>query len=62
MRGGGRPSATAAQVFGLARPRDLGVELVHCTGVYYDWVRTLAAPLALERERPELAQPPGFLI
>ena len=39
MRGGGRPSATAAQVFGLARPRDLGVELVHCTGVYYDWAR-----------------------
>ncbi len=51
-----------AQAYGLARLRDLGVELVHCKGVYYDWVRTLEAALAFEREHPELAEPPGFWV
>ena len=32
-------SPAGAQAFGLARLRDLGVELVHCKGIYYDWVR-----------------------
>jgi len=53
-------SPAGAQAFGLARLRDLGVELVHCKGIYYDWVRTLEAALAFEREHPDLAQPPGF--
>jgi nicotinamidase-related amidase len=55
-------SPAGAQAFGLARLRDLGVELVHCKGVYYDWVRTLEAALAFERDHPELAAPPGFRI
>jgi hypothetical protein len=36
-----------ARAFGLARLRDLGVELVNRKGVYYDWVGTLEAALAL---------------
>jgi nicotinamidase-related amidase len=55
-------SPTGAQASGLARLRDLGVELVPCKGVYYDWVRTLEAALAFEREHPDLAEPPGFWI
>jgi len=55
-------SPAGAQAFGLARLRDLGVELVHCKGVYYDWVRTLEAALAFEREHPDLAEAPGFWI
>jgi nicotinamidase-related amidase len=55
-------SPAGAQAFGLARLRDLGVELVHCKGIYYDWVRTLEAALAFERENPDLAEPPGFWI
>ena len=55
-------SPAGAQAFGLARLRDLGVELVHCKGVYYDWVRTLEAALAFEREHPDLAEPHGFWI
>ena len=54
-------SPAGAQAFGLARLRDLGVELVHCKGIYYDWVRTLEAALAFEREHPDLAEPPGLL-
>ena len=55
-------SPAGAQAFGLARLRDLGVELVHCKGIYYDWVRTLEDALAFEREYPDLAEPPGFWI
>ena len=55
-------SPAGAQAHGLARLRDLGVELVHCRGVYYDWVRTLEDALAFEREHPDLAEPPGFWI
>lgn len=53
-------SPCGAQAPGIARLRDLGAELVHCKGVYYEWVRTLAAALAFERENPGLATPPGF--
>ncbi|MGE5229664.1 MAG: isochorismatase family protein [Deltaproteobacteria bacterium] len=49
-----------AQAHGLARLRDLGIELVHCKGIYYDWVRTLDDALAFEREHPDLAEPPEF--
>jgi hypothetical protein len=45
---------------GLARLRDLGVELVHCKGAYYDWARTLADAVAFEAADPRLASPPGF--
>lgn len=55
-------SPAGAQASGLARLRDLGVALVHCKGIYYDWVRTLEAALAFEREHPELAEPPDFWI
>jgi nicotinamidase-related amidase len=55
-------SPAGAQAFGLARLRDLGVQLVHCKGVYYDWIRTLEAALAFQREHPDLAEPPGFWI
>ncbi len=55
-------SPAGAHAFGLARLRDLGVELVHCKGVYYDWVRTLGEALAFEREHPDLSEPSGFWI
>ena len=55
-------SPAGAQARGLARLHDLGFELVHCKGVYYDWVRTLDDALAFEREHPDLAEPPGFWI
>ncbi len=55
-------SPAGAQAFGLARLRDLGVELVHCKGIYYDWVRTLDEALEFEQEHPDLAEPPGFWI
>lgn len=55
-------SPAGAQGCGLARLRDLGVELVHCKGIYYDWIRTLEVALAFEREHPDLAEPPGFSI
>jgi nicotinamidase-related amidase len=55
-------SPAGAQAYGLARLRDLGVELVHCKGIYYDWVRTLEAALAFQDAHPELSEPPGFWI
>jgi nicotinamidase-related amidase len=45
---------------GLARMRDAGVEIRHAKGIYYEWVRTLAAARGLISEHPELADPPGF--
>jgi hypothetical protein len=42
------------------RLRDLGVELIHCKGAYYDWARTLADAVAFEAANPRLASPPGF--
>jgi nicotinamidase-related amidase len=55
-------SPAGAQAFGLARLRDLGIELVHCKGIYYDWVRTLEDALAFQEAHPELSEPPGFWI
>jgi len=55
-------SPAGAQAYGLARLRDLGVELVHCKGIYYDWVRTLEAALEFQNAHPELSEPPGFWI
>jgi len=53
-------SPFGAQAPGIARLRDLGFELVHCKGIYYDWVRTLQGALAFRRDNPRLAEPPGF--
>ena len=49
-----------AHVPGLARLRDLGIELLRCKSVYYDWIRTLEAARAFQHTHPELADPPGF--
>jgi nicotinamidase-related amidase len=53
-------SPSGAHAAGLARLRDLRFELLSCKSVYYDWVRTLAAARAFQREHPDLARPPGF--
>jgi nicotinamidase-related amidase len=53
-------SPFGAQAPGLVRLRDLGVELVRCKGIYYDWVRTLKAARAFRHGNPQLAEPPGF--
>ena len=53
-------SPFGAQAPGIARLRDLGFELVHCKGIYYDWVRTLTAARAFRHDNPQLAKPPGF--
>jgi nicotinamidase-related amidase len=45
---------------GLRRIVEAGGSVVHAKGVYYEWVRTLDAARAFERDHPELAEPPGF--
>ena len=55
-------SPFGAQTPGIARLRDLGFELVHCKGIYYDWVRTLQGALAFRHDNPDLAEPPGFCL
>ena len=53
-------SPFGAQAPGIARLRDAGFELVHCKGIYYDWVRTLKAAAVFRHSNPHLAKPPGF--
>src|SRR5215467_2618815 len=53
-------SPFGAQAPGIARLRDLELELVHCKGIYYDWARTLRAATAFRHDNPQLAEPPGF--
>jgi nicotinamidase-related amidase len=53
-------SPFGAQAPGTARLRDLGFELIHCKGIYYDWARTLKAARAFGKANPQLASPPGF--
>jgi nicotinamidase-related amidase len=53
-------SPFGAHLAGLARLRDLGIEVLRCKSIYYDWIRTLDAARAFEREHPDLAEPPGF--
>jgi nicotinamidase-related amidase len=53
-------SPFGAHAPGMARLRDLGFELVHCKGIYYDWVRTVQAARAFHDANPRLAEPPGF--
>ncbi len=50
----------AAHAAGLRRMASAGVELVHAKGLYYEWVRTLEAARAFERDHRDLADPPGF--
>ncbi len=45
---------------GLRHMRDAGAEVRHAKGVYYEWIRTLDAARAFERDHPDLATPPGF--
>ena len=45
---------------GLRRIADAGGAVVHAKAVYYEWVRTVDAALAFERDHPDLAAPPGF--
>jgi nicotinamidase-related amidase len=53
-------SPAAMHEHGLRQVRDAGAELRHAKGVYYEWIRTLAAARAFERDHPDLASPPGF--
>jgi hypothetical protein len=39
---------------GIARLRDLGLELMRCKSVYYDWIRTLHAARTFELDHPEV--------
>jgi nicotinamidase-related amidase len=50
----------AVHEHGLRRMSAAGVELLHAKGIYYEWVRTLAAARAFEAAHPDLADPPGF--
>jgi nicotinamidase-related amidase len=53
-------SPGAMQDHGLRHAHDAGAELRHAKGVYYEWIRTLDAARAFERDHPDLASPPGF--
>jgi nicotinamidase-related amidase len=45
---------------GLRRIAEAGGIVSHAKGVYYEWVRTLAASREFERAHPDLTEPPGF--
>ena len=45
---------------GLAQLRDVGVEVRHAKGVYYEWIRTVEAARTFEADQQHLADPPGF--
>jgi nicotinamidase-related amidase len=45
---------------GLRRMGAQGVDIVHAKGVYYEWIRTLEAARDVQRDHPDLADPPGF--
>jgi nicotinamidase-related amidase len=55
-------SPAAVHEHGLRRMSAAGVELLHAKGIYYEWVRTLAAARAFEAAHPELVDPPGFAL
>ena len=52
-------SPGSTHVYGLCRMRDSGVEIEHAKGVYYEWIRTLAAARAFTAAHPELADSAG---
>ena len=45
---------------GIRRMSGLGVEVGHTKGIYYEWIRSVDAARAFERDHPDLADPPGF--
>src|SRR5262245_51623023 len=47
---------------GLDQLRDAGIAVRHAKGVYYEWIRTLAAARAFQDDHPDLASPPGFAL
>jgi nicotinamidase-related amidase len=49
-----------AHADGIRRIAAAGGTIVHAKGIYYEWVRTLEAALAFERDHASLADPPGF--
>jgi nicotinamidase-related amidase len=53
-------SPGAMHDLGLRHIRDVGVELLHAKGVYYEWIRTVGAAVTFKAEHPDLATPPGF--
>lgn len=53
-------SPFGAHAPGLERLRGLGLELLRCKSIYYDWIRTLEAARAFQNANPDLSQPPGF--
>jgi len=53
-------SPGAMHAHGLDRMRDAGIEIHHAKGVYYEWLRTVAAARAFVAAHPSLADPPGF--
>jgi nicotinamidase-related amidase len=55
-------SPAAVHEHGIRRMSAAGVELLHAKGIYYEWVRTLAAARAFEAAHPELVDPPGFAL
>ncbi|MGZ9160927.1 MAG: isochorismatase family protein [Candidatus Limnocylindrales bacterium] len=50
----------ASHAAGLRRMAAAGAEIAQAKGIYYEWVRTLDASRAFERDHPDLAEPPGF--
>lgn len=55
-------SPGAMHDLGLRRMRDAGIVEIHAKGLYYEWVRALAAARAFEAANPDLADPPGFAL
>jgi nicotinamidase-related amidase len=45
---------------GIRRVAGAGGTVIHAKGVYYEWIRTLDAARAFERDHPQSASPPGF--
>jgi nicotinamidase-related amidase len=45
---------------GLRRISEAGGAVIHAKGVYYEWLRSVAAANAFRRANPELGDPPGF--
>ena len=45
---------------GLRRVAAAGSTVIHASGVYYEWLRTVDAATSFRRDYPELGDPPGF--
>jgi hypothetical protein len=45
---------------GLRRIAEAGGVITHAKGVYYEWLRTVAAATSFTNAHPDLAEPPGF--